>query len=291
MKSTPSTKNNMPSIHFWSGDIFWVPRVEDAARALGYQVTVIQEPADVGAHGEFIQRRIPLTEPLDGPDAGLVRYLSEAQPALLIVDLNSTALPWARWIQVIKTSAATRRIPVLAFGPHVMEGDLKTARDAGADAAISRGKFQASLPELIKQWARHSPTEDLRVACRGEISRLASKGIDLHNRLEFFEAHEALEMAWLEASEHEGSLYRALLQITVAYLHLERGNLRGAAKMLLRVRQWLDPLPEVCRGVDIHDLRETVDRLRTTVDRASDSAELPPITELHRPFRISVDQL
>ncbi|MGD2162916.1 MAG: DUF309 domain-containing protein [Anaerolineales bacterium] len=273
-------------VEFWSEDLFWRPRIQDVARAAGYEIQFIADPSDIGAESEFTPRRIPLTEPLDGPDAQLVRHLTERRPALIIVDLNSKALPWPRWIQVIKTSAATRRIPILAFGPHLQEEDLFKAREAGAEVVVSRGKFQTSLTSLIDQWAKPSVVEDLQLACKGELSQKALKGIELHNAMNFYEAHEELELAWMDASEHEGYLYRALLQITVAFLHLERGNLRGATKMLLRVRQWLDPLPDKCRGVDLQDLRKTVDRLRMAVDGAASTEDLPPIEELFRPFRV-----
>ncbi len=258
--------------------------MQDAARAFDYSLVVLQDPADIGASSEFVQRRIPLTEPLEGPDAKLVRFLSDARPALIIVDLNSETIPWARWIQVIKTSAATRRIPVLAFGPHVEEENLKRAKAAGAEVVLSRGKFQNNLMGLIEKWASPANLEGLQSACKGMLSTRAIEGIQLHNAKEFYAAHEELELAWMENPELEGYLYRALLQTTVAYLHLERGNLRGAEKMLLRVRQWLDPLPETCRGVDIQDLRRTVDQLRSVLDQASSMEELPSLEELYRPF-------
>ena len=40
------------------------------------------------------------------------------------------------------------------------------------------------------------------------------------------------------------------------------GNYRGGMKMLLRVRQWLDPLPAHCRGVNIDQLRQDVDAVQ-----------------------------
>ncbi|MDF1501177.1 MAG: DUF309 domain-containing protein [Anaerolineales bacterium] len=210
---------------------------------------------------------------------------------MILVDLTCDAIPWARWIQVIKTSAATRRIPILAFGLHIHKENLAAARAAGADTVVSRGKFTRDLSELIEMWARPSLVEDLRSACRGELSEQALLGIRLHNKMEFYQAHEKLELAWMEAEEHEGYLYRALLQTSVTYLHLERENLRGAAKMLLRLRQWLDPLPGTCRGVDIQDLRETVDRLRSIVDETSSHEDLPPLETLFRPFQVGLSKL
>jgi predicted metal-dependent hydrolase len=45
------------------------------------------------------------------------------------------------------------------------------------------------------------------------------------------------------------------LQVAVAYYQIQRGNYNGAAKMFLRMRQWIDPLPDRCRGVDVARLR------------------------------------
>lgn len=261
-----------------------MPRIQDAARTAGYSVEAIEQPADINAESEFTPRRIPLTEPLEGPDAQLILHLTEDRPAMILVDLNNSAVPWARWIQVIKTSAATRRIPIVAFGPHVDEENLQAAKAAGADLVVSRGKFQSDLGNLIAEWARPSIKEDLNAACDGPLSEKAIKGIELHNKKEFFEAHEELELAWMEASEYEGYLYRALLQTSVAFLHLERGNLRGAAKMLLRIRQWLDPIPDTCRGVDVRDLRATVEHLRSVLEKVKENQELPPLEDLYRPF-------
>jgi predicted metal-dependent hydrolase len=78
----------------------------------------------------------------------------------------------------------------------------------------------------------------------------------LFNVGEYFEAHEVLEHAWNEDTSAARDLYRAIVQVAVAYLQMERGNYRGAVKMFLRMRQWFAPLPEVCRGVDVAGLRE-----------------------------------
>jgi hypothetical protein len=62
-------------------------------------------------------------------------------------------------------------------------------------------------------------------------------------------------MAWMDDESPGREVYRAVLQVAVAYLQIERGNYKGAAKMFLRLRQWIDPLPDSCRGIDIARLR------------------------------------
>lgn len=57
-----------------------------------------------------------------------------------------------------------------------------------------------------------------------------------------------------------------MLQETVADLHFERGNRRGARKMMLRLRGWLARLPNTCRGADVAGARAQLDELQTALD-------------------------
>jgi hypothetical protein len=87
----------------------------------------------------------------------------------------------------------------------------------------------------------------------GALSNLALKGLEVCQG-EYFDALEFLEEAWKDDETHR-ELYRAILQVAVAYLQIERGNYNGAVKMFLRLRQWIDPLPDRCQGVDVAGLR------------------------------------
>ncbi len=272
------SRNNNPLILALTGDYFFIPRLEDAASALGFELEVVEAPSAFGADGEPDVRQIPLTEPLRGPDAAFMRAIVDRQPALILVDVTSQPIPWERWTQILKTSASTLRIPIIAFGPHVESQVLERARAAGADHVISRGKLQASLAELIQDHARVVDLDTLKEACQGVLSELATEGLTLLNSGDYFEAHESLEHAWLEASEWEGYLYRTLLQVSVAYLHVERNNYAGAVKMLLRVRQWLDPLPDQCRGVDVAALRGNVEAFSEALYRVEQTG----LSELDR---------
>jgi hypothetical protein len=75
----------------------------------------------------------------------------------------------------------------------------------------------------------------------------------------------------MEAPAAEGTVYRALLQVAVAWLQIERKNSRGASKMMLRVREWLDPLPERCMGIDLAAVKRSVAEL----DASLQAGELP----------------
>lgn len=260
-------------------DLFILPRIEDVATHAGFRLMPVSSPDDLGITGDPIDRPIPLTEPLEGPDAILVLRISELQPALILIDAGSQRLPWARWIQVLKTSAATRRIPILVFGPHVQSEMLESASALGADVVVSRGVFHRQMADRITRHSRPARAAAFMETCQGELAEQVREGIALHNQGAYYEAHELLEQAWMEASEMEGYLYRAILQLTVTCLHLDRGNMRGARKMLLRIRQWLDPLPDVCRQVDVADMKQQVSFLREALHR-------DPVPSNLRPTRI-----
>ncbi len=90
----------------------------------------------------------------------------------------------------------------------------------------------------------------------GELHPQARIGILLFNRGEYFEAHEALELAWRDEPGAVREFYRGILQIGVAYHHILKGNYRGAVKMFDRAKKWLAAYPSVYRGINLDQLKE-----------------------------------
>jgi len=261
-----NSRDPSPIIIF-TDDLFLIPRLEDGAKKIDVPIEIIEDRAAIGATEPDVDRVIPLTEPLEGSDAIFIRSIVNNQPRLLIFDLQSKKIPWQRWIRILKTSAATRRTPVLAYGPHVDEEALHQAGQSGADEVFSRGKFTATFTKICMSYLQQETDYH---GCDQALSSHALEGVRLHNGERYFEAHEALERAWLDATNMEASLYRSLLQITVTHLHLQRGNYQGALKMLLRLRRWVTTLPPLCRGVDIHSLLEKTNQLECNLIKISE---------------------
>jgi predicted metal-dependent hydrolase len=84
----------------------------------------------------------------------------------------------------------------------------------------------------------------------------AIKGIHLFNQKKFFDAHEELEFAWRAEEGQIRDLYRGILQIGVAYYHIERRNFSGAKKILLRSTKWLKPFSGRYLGINIDKLKK-----------------------------------
>lgn len=261
-------QSDTPLILTFCDDIFFLPRIEDATRALGFRFKAFGRASELGIDGDSVKRQVHLTEPLEGPDATLIRSLVDDRPALILIDTANRSLPWQNWIHVIKTSAATRRIPIIAFGAHVDQVTLQSAGAAGADLTISRGRLQASLAKLITEWAAVPDRQAVDEACKGVLSDNARQGIELISQGEYYQAHEVLEIAWRRSEGAQSYLLRTLLQVAVSYYHIEGGNIRGARKLLLRLAQWIRPLPPVCMGVDVQALRQNLSALRAVLEES-----------------------
>ncbi len=249
-----------PLIVAFVADLMFTTRIAKVADHIGYRVTWIETADQIGEIDPEPRPEFP-GEQLHGREGRLFDLMTLWQPALLLFDLNNGDIPWREWIAVLKSAAATRRIPVMCFGSHEDVETMKAARAAGADAVLARSRFTADMPALFQRYARIPDRTALAAACAEPLSGLARAGIERFNQGDFYAAHDSLEEAWVLDNGAGRDLYRGILQVGIAYYQIENGNYRGAVKMLLRVRQWLDPLPDTCRGVDVALLREDVDRV------------------------------
>lgn len=230
-------------------------KIENVANHLSYEIVTIGDANMIAPADENVPEN-QAAEPVYGRQAALMEKITSWQPLLLIFDLGNEAVPWRKWIATLKSVPSTRRIPILCFGPHVNVEVMTAARDAGADEVVGRSRFMSAMPELINKLARSWNYEAIINACQEPLSELGVKGVEEFNKGEYFECHEYLEDAWNEDEGPARDMYKAVLQVAVAYLQIERGNYAGAVKMFMRARQWLEPLPNVCRGIDIGRLKE-----------------------------------
>jgi len=103
--------------------------------------------------------------------------------------------------------------------------------------------------------------------CDAPLHPQAAEGLRLFNAGEYFEAHEALEDAWNTEKGKVRELYRGILQIAVVYLHITRQNYNGAVKVYDRSQKWLKDWPELCRGIEVGQLRKDAEAVIKEVKR------------------------
>jgi predicted metal-dependent hydrolase len=75
-------------------------------------------------------------------------------------------------------------------------------------------------------------------------------GIVLFNRHDFFEAHEVWEDLWMDRAGPEKRFVQGLIQAAVGLLHFGNGNVRGARKLYLSSRDYMQPYGSYYLGMD-----------------------------------------
>lgn len=192
--------------------------------------------------------------------------LIEHRAALLVIDARQK--DWRELALTCKTSAATRRIPVCLVG-----GDDEFRADAvlnGVDLALSWAELADQLEGLVRDLARvpdEANLAQLACECNEALPPLAVDGVERFNRGEYYRQHDLFEELWMATKGPVRDLYRAILQVGVAYYQIERGNYRGALKMLQRSVQWLYLLPDACQGVNVAQLRRDSYAVRSELQR------------------------
>jgi predicted metal-dependent hydrolase len=264
-------------------DLMFTTRIQNVVNHLGWRIEWIETAVSVGPTHSPNQRERP-GESLHGTEGKLFEQITSWQPALLLFDLTNQQIPWRRWLPILKSSPATRRLPILAFGPHEDKETMLDAKKLGANWVVGRSRFTSAMPDLLQKYARVPDHEALASSCDEPLAELAKEGIALFNQGEYYKCHDALEEAWMQDKSPARELYRGILQVGIAFYQIQRGNYRGAMKMLLRLRQWLDPLPAVCRGVNIAKLRQNAAEVQAILTElgperigAFDTAVIQPI--------------
>lgn len=248
-----------------TGGAAWLAEAQQVVTRLGF------EPAHYTAQANYITR------------------LAEDYAAAVIVDGDAEG--WAFWATTPKTSPATRRIPVIVITA-AQHGRISAER-AGADFWLAAADIPNGLEDLLRSQARTvdpQVQQALSTACDQPLPAQALEAIALFNQGEYYKQHDLLEALWMAETGPVRDLYRAILQVGVAYYQVTRGNRGGALKMLLRSMQWLVVLPPVCQGVDIEALRADAAQVRAALEALPADADLSGFDySLLRPVRL-VDQ-
>jgi CheY-like chemotaxis protein len=80
-----------------------------------------------------------------------VQLCRDANADLLIVDLATPTISLKPIRQM--TTNSTRVTRIVAFGPHVHEDRLQSAREAGCDLVVSRGRFFNEVDAILREGA------------------------------------------------------------------------------------------------------------------------------------------
>ena len=88
-----------------------------------------------------------------------------------------------------------------------------------------------------------------------EERRALAKGIAEFNAGLFFECHDTLEEMWGGIRGSSRDFFQGLIQVSVAYYHLENGNAAGAESMMRRALKRFERYPARYCGFDVEAQR------------------------------------
>ncbi len=209
----------------FTGDLLFAVRIQEAASVAGARAEIVE-------------------------DAAALQEAFDRWPALALIDLSRDG--WEGPVRWAKTQPHTRAIPVVAFGSHVAAETLQRARAAGCDHAWARSRFVAELPQLLQR-TLHPPVRWV-TGWDAPPPEALQRAVAQFNAGEYWECHETLEALWVAERRPVRDLYQGLLQVGVAFHHLQHRNYAGAIKMLRRGLPRLRDLPPICQGVHVAEL-------------------------------------
>ena len=104
-----------------------------------------------------------------------------------------------------------------------------------------------------------------------------TEAISLFNQQEWYACHDGFEALWHETAGAMRPVLQGILQLAVAQLHRERGNLRGATVLmgegLGRLRQDAGP----AFGLDLDGLRAAAAQHLQALQASAQQPQLPPL--------------
>jgi predicted metal-dependent hydrolase len=85
-------------------------------------------------------------------------------------------------------------------------------------------------------------------------------GVKQFNEGFYFECHDTLEEMWGGVRGPSRDFFQGLIQVSVAYYHIGRGNLAGAESMFGRALKRFAPYPGSYFGFDLDAQRREIER-------------------------------
>lgn len=110
-----------------------------------------------------------------------------------------------------------------------------------------------------------------RITVPGNLARAC----DEFNAARYFECHETLEEIWQEEEGDVRDLYKGLIQVAAAFVHITRGNVPGARRLLATGAGYLDPYAATgALGINVAEICATARAALATVEGAGCDAVL-----------------
>lgn len=173
---------------------------------------------------------------------------------------TSPAMAIGRLLQPVREEEREAVFAKLQTNP-LLSWDL---RGRAGRVTLSPG-FSSAWPAIAARLVRFEAVLKDWSATAGEaaLTQALRKGIALFNHRLFFEVHEVLEGQWSQAAGEEKQFLQGLIQIAVAFHHLENQNLRGALSLLHDGIEKIAPYRPAFLGVELAEFLRSLEECRT----------------------------
>jgi predicted metal-dependent hydrolase len=100
-----------------------------------------------------------------------------------------------------------------------------------------------------------SPEIDATTLCPKSYGQF----ITLYQAGEYWDAHEVLEHSWrVTVDQDQRNFFHGMIQLAAAFVHVKRGNMTGANKLLIKAAAKLKSVPSPYLRVNIVKLRSDI---------------------------------
>jgi CheY-like chemotaxis protein len=119
-------------------DLMFTVKIQDAAKRAGLDSVFVHSRQDALARARL-------------------------NPAVIILDLNSTGTDVLELIGALKADEDTRGIDLLGYVSHVQVDLKQAAQDRGCDMVIARSAFSQNLPIILKRYAHAGDSAEANI--------------------------------------------------------------------------------------------------------------------------------
>jgi PleD family two-component response regulator len=108
-------------------DLLFQVKIQDAAKRAGFEPVFVQSQQEALAQ-------------------------AKEDPALIILDLNHSAVQPLDTISKLKDNPETGRVTLLCYVSHVQADLQRAARDRGCDLVVARSAFSQNLTAILRRY-------------------------------------------------------------------------------------------------------------------------------------------
>lgn len=175
-----------------------------------------------------------------------------------LADLLLEALDDVATAATLRALAAAARAATAGPPPHALVETLRSVLtpDFEADWPAVRAKL-LQYEAVLEVWSGQVGSSAL--------DTVLHKSVLLFNHHLFFEVHEVLEPQWMKEQGEVKSFLQGLIQVAVAFYHLERGNLAGTRSLLYEGLIKIAPHSPACLGVELQDFIAGLEQCRQDI--------------------------